>query len=164
MRKRCLLAAAGCLLALVATAQERHAIEDGRRTGSHIAYQAVTGPIPFDKPYGELTAAQRAVFLANYESFPATDEPPYPLKGLGEVYAPMYTAHQKLGRPGELFAIAMVDQEGVVESVSVYKSPDDNLSRVATAVLFNTSFKPAKCAGKPCRMEFPLVLKLLVDY
>lgn len=142
-------------------AQEHHLYKKPT-TGSNLRTKAVSGPIPFTKSYSELTAEEKASFLSRYENFPESDEPPYPLKGLQVLYGPIYEAHQKLRRHGRLEVIAMIDETGLVETVSIFKSPNNHMSKVASAVLYNTKFKPAKCSGEPCKMEFPFFIDLKV--
>ncbi len=165
MRRTLPLFIAALVAAGATTAQAReNYIEDDSNTGSHIGHRAVTGGIPFDKSWAQLDARERAMFLSVYQNFPSADEPPFPTKGLQVIYEPIYRAHQKLGRRGEIFAIAMVDAEGRTETVAVYKSPDQHMTEVVQAILFQTEFKPPRCAGKPCKMEFPVQIKLAVDY
>ncbi len=161
MQRTLPLLIAALVAAGATTAQARESyIEDDTNTGSRIAHRAVTGNIPFDKGWEQLDAREQAMFLSRYQGFPRGDEPPFPIEGLQVIYEPIYRAHQRLGRRGEVFAIAMVDSEGRTETVSVYSSPDERMTEVVQAILFSTEFKPPKCAGKPCKMEFPVNIEL----
>ena len=143
---------------------QEHHILDNPVTGSHLKHKAVSGSIPFDKTYGQLSSKEKRVFTSIYENFSEADEPTYPLKGLQELYSPIYAAHEKLGRRGKLQIIALIDEKGLVETMPVYDSPSKHMTKIASAVLFSTKFKHALCSGVPCKMEFPFFIELKVSY
>ncbi|TQV84644.1 hypothetical protein FKG94_03740 [Exilibacterium tricleocarpae] len=147
---------AGCM------ANQKHHIRDQPATGSKIPRKAVTGPIPFNKNYEELTDSEKKAFTLVYENFPPQDEPPFPIGGLEVISKPIHKAQEKRLARGSLSIIAVVDEQGVVRKAEVYESPDKYISKVATAVLFSTKFKPGKCSGTPCVMEFPFFFNFLV--
>ena len=45
-------------------------------------------------------------------------------------------------------------------AVSVFKSADPEVTRVAASVLMLFKHKPAVCAGRPCAMQFPFEVNL----
>ena len=51
-------------------------------------------------------------------------------------------------------------QDEAKTAVSVFESPDPEITRVAASVLMLSKFKPAVCAGRPCAMQFPLEVNL----
>jgi hypothetical protein len=55
-------------------------------------------------------------------------------------------------------ASVVVDSQGKPGAVTVYRSPDPQLSRLVAAALSFESFKPAVCHGQPCRMDYVLRL------
>jgi hypothetical protein len=67
---------------------------------------------------------------------------------------------QKLRVEGDLTMFVDVDSEGHAVSVSVLQSPDAQFTQAAASVLMLQEYKPAVCGGKPCRMQFPLRMKL----
>ena len=79
------------------------------------------------------------------------------------IYKPLIKHRSKQldkAREGTLFMVAMINEKGNVENVSVYESPSPIISELATTVIFNTKFSPASCDGKPCKMEFPFEFKM----
>jgi hypothetical protein len=134
--------------------------EDRPSTGSHIRRDQVTGDLPFDKTYAELTDVQRRMVQSQYEAMPESDEPPFPARGLGDLVVPLSRAHQKLSVTGFLSMHVYVDSTGTATKVDIMSSPSPELSKFAAAVAMQTKFKPAKCAGVPCAMGFPVRMTL----
>ena len=143
-----------------AAAQKQFKLKGDAPEGSKIRPTDATSPIPFNKSYKKLTAEQKDLFKATYGGLAAGEEPPFPKKGTQVIYRPIIKAHKEIARAGNLFLVAMVNEKGKVENVSVYESPADSMTQLATNVLFNTAFDPASCNGKPCKMEFPFEFKL----
>jgi len=121
------------------------------------------GPIPFDKSYGQLTAAQQNRFKLFYVALGEGDEPPFPMQGLGALYRPVTQAQQKLLVSGEFRADAEIDKEGNVVSVAVLQSPNEQVTRFMANVLLLTKFKPALCHAQPCSMGFPVKVSFKVE-
>ena len=132
-------------------------------TGSHIPVKLASSNVPFDKNYAELTDQQRAIVRADYEGLAATDVPPYPARGVEQILRPLSKAHRSLLAKGELLAIAMVDANGKVSEVSIYKTPSEHMTKLIAASLYQTEFTPATCGGEACAMEFLLNQELLSD-
>jgi len=132
--------------------------------GSHIRRDAVRGsPIPINRSYHELTPEQRASVHRWYESIAPGDEPPFPLDGLKPVHDAVRKGQAKLLVTGELFLIATVEANGVVAQVKAIGSPSPEMTKFASTVLLLTKFKPAVCAGRPCKMDFPLWYSFRVE-
>ena len=143
-----------------AAAQQQFKIKGEAIVGSKFRQIDAMSPIPFNKSYDELTAEQKELFRATYGGLADSEKPPFPVKGTQAIYKPIIKGHRDIARAGNLFLIAMVDESGKVENVSVYESPANSMTEYATAVLFNTEFEPATCAGEPCKMEFPFEFNL----
>ena len=148
------------VVATSAAAQQTFKLMGDPEIGSKFRPVEAVSLIPFDKPYGELTAEQKQIFRSNYGVLKETEKPPFPTKGLESIYKPLIKGHAKVSRGGTLFLVAMVDETGKVENVAVYESPTDSITELANAVLFNTEFEPAVCDGEPCKMEFPFEFKM----
>lgn len=130
--------------------------QDQADTGSNIKRDLVSGSaIPLNKRYSELTPEQQAVVKAQYQHMGPNDEPPFPLNGLGPIYEAIATAQQKLLVTGDLTLAVDIDSQGDATSVSVLRSPDPEMVKFAAAVLMNQKYKPASCAGVPCKMQYP---------
>ena len=117
--------------------------------------------LPRSTNYDQLTPAQKDLVRSSYDALPADDEPPYPVGGMGSLLRPLlYSAHH-IQMDGWVDAIADVGPDGVVRSVSVYKSPDPVvITPTMTQLLMLQKFKPGKCKGAPCAMPFALRVNL----
>jgi hypothetical protein len=123
----------------------------------------VFGGIPFDKPYRELTADQQNRFKLFYVALGESDEPPFPLHGLGALYRPVAKGQQRFLVSGEFRADAEIDEDGNVSAVAVLQSPSEQVTKFMANVLLLTKFKPALCGGQPCSMGFPVKVTFKVE-
>jgi len=117
-------------------------------------------PIPFNKRYHQLDERQTKIYRSYFDNLNAEDTPPFPKKGLKEVYLPLIKGHRKIGGQGELLVYAEINPKGGVNKVTVYMSPSEKLAEVGTTVMFNTQFTPPKCDGTPCTMDYPFYYDL----
>lgn len=131
---------------------------DSPAVGSNLPRRLVTGSaIPFDKPWEGLTPEQQRLFASQYEAMGPGDEPPFPRRGMQSIYRAFdRTLDGKPFDPGVLSMEVVVDAEGMPQEVRVLASPDREATRAMAAVLLAETFKPARCAGKPCKMAFPV--------
>lgn len=111
--------------------------------------------IPLNRRYSALSPSERKILNELWENIPEGDEPPFPISGLKPIHAAMAKAQEALSVEGPLDLIASVNAEGEVTEVKAIGSPSPEMTKYAAAVLFNTKFKPAICAGKTCAMQFP---------
>lgn len=125
--------------------------------GSKMRPIEATSYIPFNKKYDQLTERQKNIYRSYFEGLQKDETPPFPLGGLEEIYEPLIKGHARVGGGGELLVFSKIDKKGVVQEVTVYKSPTKKLAELVTTVMFNTKFKPAMCAGEPCGMDFPFL-------
>ncbi|MFT6047875.1 MAG: hypothetical protein ACI9WC_003593 [Arenicella sp.] len=84
--------------------------------------------IPFNKRYQTLSAEQKDIFKATYGGLASGDVPPFPKKGTQAIYRPIIKAHKEIARSGNLFLVAMVNEKGKVDNVSVYESPAESMT------------------------------------
>lgn len=155
---------AGALgLALVAGLMPAQAQSDKQlelrvqEVGSHSTGRAGRADgLPLNRSYAELDAADKALLRANYEGMPATDEPPFPAKGLLPVFMAVQTGAGKPAPLGQLTLVADVDSSGKVRHVDSFGKLDAEFARFAAQVLASTPFKPGRCAGAPCNMQYVL--------
>ena len=129
--------------------------------GSMLSRPVVSGIIPFDKTYGDLTPDQKTVLRQEYQSLGADDEPPFPQHALKRLVTPIFKEAGADHVDGKLEAAVEVDSTGSARTVSIYKSPDPKISQIATAELMQEQYKPARCKGQPCDMTFILKIDLL---
>lgn len=158
LRGAAALAVATSLNGTAQTTEPQYTIkQDDPPIGSHIRRDAVRGKaVPIDLTYQQLSPEQRAVVHSWYESIPPGDEPPFPTEGMRPIHDAVRKGQAKLLVKGELMLIATVEASGEVSSVKAIGSPSPKMVKFASTVLLLTKFKPAVCAGQPCKMDFPL--------
>ncbi|UTY59975.1 hypothetical protein [Massilia sp. erpn] len=167
MRTGRLMTLAGVVMAvsLGAVAQERFTLKrEEAQTGSHIKREAATGNIPLDKPYRDFTPEQKRIVKKPYENMKENDEPPFPEKGLAELYMTMSKVHAKVHANGLVDMEVVVDPAGKPLNVLVYSSPDEKASEIMAMALMATKYKPALCSGQPCQQNFLFRAKLTPGY
>lgn len=110
------------------------------------------------KTFDQLSATELNALRAMYQGLDPKDEPPFPLQGYKPIVDELLKIQQASGVLGRVFATVLVDENGVGQSVSFYEIPDQQLSKVITFVLIKkTQYKPARCSGQPCKMNFPFL-------
>jgi hypothetical protein len=139
--------------------------EKDARVGSNIRRNNLEGSnLPLNRSYEQLSPIERMIVHSLYEHIADGDEPPFPLNGLKDIYGPLDKAQQILADEGKLFVVATVGSDGEVKAVSVQEAPSKKMSTFAANVLLLTKFKPAKCSGQPCRMDFPVQLNFYIKH
>jgi hypothetical protein len=143
----------------------RFALESDRSSmvGSHIRSRGVSGTVPFNKSYSELTPDQQAGVKRQYLALEEGDEPPYPLHGLKPIYDWIKQAHGKLLVDGDLRLDVLVGKDGNALSVTTIGSPTPEMTKFATIVVGREKYKPAVCRGAPCDMIFRFAMKFEVE-
>ena len=114
--------------------------------------------MPFDKPYAELSPAQQVTLKSAYVEMGDGDEPPFPVAGLKAIYEPITEGQQRLMVSGTFRADVEVDERGDPVAIAVYRSPNRTVTRFVSRIVMLTKFKPASCAGSPCKMGFPVIM------
>jgi hypothetical protein len=137
--------------------------EAAPRVGTQIKAEMLRSRLPFDKTYEELSAQQLATLRDSYSHLAANDEPPYPEGGLARIGTEISRLPHNPAAHGPLVITVRVDDQGVAQSAAIYKSPDDDLASAIVAIVIKAKYKPAKCAGKPCPMEFPFIFDVGAD-
>lgn len=128
-------------------------------TGSSVRrYNLALSPVPINRSFGELSAEEQQTVRLWFDSLKTSEEPPYPVEGLRPIYAAISKAQQLILTWGKIKARAWIDVAGNVDRIEFFELPDPRLREVVTATLFPMKFKPALCAGRPCEMEFPIVV------
>lgn len=126
-------------------------------TGSHIPRQRVTGDLPVNARWSQLTGAQQNGVKAPYYALEAGDQPPFPAHGLRPLFDAVATIGEGFpGVSGTLRLYVQVGADGTATTVAAIGSPDPELTRLVSAVAVLQRYKSALCRGKPCAMIFPL--------
>lgn len=125
-------------------------------TGTTVRRPIVTNSFPVDKSYEQMTAVERNGVKAAYPLMDDADEPPFPVKSMETLYRGLVDILCLRGDPGSLSILVMIDSEGTPVSANVYDTPDPSVGKAAAQLLMLAKYKPARCAGKPCAMVFPV--------
>lgn len=126
------------------------------KVGTQALPSTADDTIPLDKPWAKLTRAQQAIVRSWYDGLSASDEPPYPIDGLQAIFSEITKVQAAVPVAGAFYAAAHVDARGKADRVTIYELPDPRLKDVLSFILIKTEYKPAKCSGKPCEMDFPI--------
>jgi Gram-negative bacterial TonB protein C-terminal len=130
--------------------------------GSNIRREVMSNSlVPLDKTYADLTPAERANWNNQYINLGAKDEPPFPARGLRDMYSLVVKGQERLRVKGKVSMVVTVDEKGQATDVSVLTSPNADMSEIVARVMMAEKFKPALCDGKPCKMEFPFRTEFL---
>jgi hypothetical protein len=162
MRRHFFLCVISLLLSSGASSQEelRYALRGDAPTGSNIPeLLARSTMIPLNKKYSELSDEQKAVLASHYERMGERDEPPFPVDGLAPIMRLLHRAQAQLLVTGPLYLIVDVGADGAAKEVKAIGSPSPEMTQLAASVLIFTKYKPAVCAGQPCRMQYPFVIE-----
>ncbi|MEX0141938.1 hypothetical protein MRBLMS1_002776 [Massilia sp. LMS1-1-1.1] len=149
-----LLVACGHTAAWAQEAPRYTLTEDMAQTGTAIKHKGVKAAIPLNYSYAQLSEEQKLAVRDQYEGMPATDEPPYPLKGLAPFLREVYAAQRILQVRGKLVLAVQVNSKGEGKEVSIFESPDDKMANFAAAAAIKQRYKPGVCGGVPCTMDF----------
>ncbi|MDQ1830934.1 MORN repeat-containing protein [Massilia scottii] len=133
--------------------------EEVPHVGSNIPRTIADGSaIPFDASYDALTEEQRHLVRGWYRMLDDSDEPPYPLRGTGNIFRAIQKLNAKNPAEGVLSMVVMVDSEGNAETANIHLSPNPDIAKLAGFVAMKEKYKPARCSGKPCSMAFPYTM------
>jgi hypothetical protein len=143
-----------------------YSIKEGTQEAGHTGIRrdrAKGFDVAVNLPYERLPAADRKALHSLYELIKEGDEPPFPLDGLQSIYKLLSKANDRFLDAGDLYFVATVDPAGQVQAVKVSQSPSEEMSQFASNLVTLTKFKPAKCAGKACTMEFPVRVTFVIE-
>jgi len=130
-------------------------------TGTHIREVAIrNGVVPFTKAYENMSDAERATVRSWYPLLDDDDEPPYPSRGTATLYKSILEVTQFTPVRGNVHLLVDVNAQGVVRDIRLISSPAPDLAKVVALLAAKQKWKPAKCAGKPCAMKFPLSISV----
>ncbi len=116
--------------------------------------------VPPWKGYAQLSAQEKDLVRAGYRALGPNDEPPYPVAGTQTLIRAVQREVVPESGEGVLHLVATVNAAGTVEQVAIKNSPDAATGVRLAALLKRSAFKPARCQGEPCAMDYPLVLTI----
>lgn len=146
------------LACVAACADDQFILYGDEQIGTRLRPELGVFPVPLDKPYHEMEERHQAIIRADYGDMSADVQPPFPRRGLAELYRPLLQANREYRDAGELMAVATVDKKGKVANVALYKTPSQRMGKLAGRLIMLTEFEPGRCADKACGGEFLLAL------
>lgn len=117
-------------------------------------------PPAFDTDWRGLNAAHRRAIQIQLGNLAVADEPPYPKAGMGDLLESIRMVAEQLSVDGRLKLVARVGANGDVESLHFEVGQRADFNRYVAALVYQTQFKGAVCAGAPCAMDFPIHLAI----
>lgn len=140
------------------------ATESAPETGTRLRKDVgSTSLYPLDKPWQRFSEEEKARVRELYEDMRPGDEPPFPARGMRPVLETLSRVMGAAGKRGVVHLEMTVDAEGKTTTFKIYEMPDLDTAKYVAAVFNSTKFKPALCAGKPCRMDFPFKVRIRLD-
>ena len=118
--------------------------------------------IPLDRPYERFTPEQKAALKSAYVNLESEDEPPFPDQGLAPILSAVSRIIGAKWYEGEVLMHVAIDAAGSAREFKLIKYPNLEIAKAVATVVAVTKFKPAKCAGQPCAMDYPLHLRLVL--
>ncbi len=122
-----------------------------------------TSLYPLDKPWQRFSEEEKARVRELYEDMRPGDEPPFPARGMQPVLEMLTRVMGAAGKRGLVHLDMTVDAEGKTTMFKIYEMPDLDTAKYVAAVFNSTKFKPASCAGRPCRMDFPFKVRIVLE-
>lgn len=92
------------------------------------------------------------------------DEPPYMLKSKMGLIHRIGTAQQKRKAWGLTELAVHIDSEGNPTAVTVFATPDPELTKWMSALFLMERYEPGLCQGKPCAMLYPFRINNTADF
>lgn len=112
------------------------------------------------KGYEQMTPEEKDLVRSSFSSLGPNDEPPYPVGGLHAILRAAQRDLDPSTAGSVVHVVASVNASGSVESVQVRSAPNSSMGIRLAALLKKSAFKPARCQGEPCAMDFPLLLSI----
>ena len=135
----------------------RYAIRAAAAGSRALKEDRVTGYVPLDSGWDELTPAQKNKIRSGYPALETGDEPPFPVKGERALFDAVARINQALGVvEGHLGVHVLIGKDGKPITVTTYGAPNPALVRAVSNLMVLQEYKPAVCHGAPCEMVYGL--------
>lgn len=116
--------------------------------------------IPLDKSYSDLNEPTLRAIREYFPKLKPQDEPPFPEKSLRALISLATAVRDQIDGTARVSVVVQVDEAGAARVTSRAESNDAQFLAGVVATLAATKFKPGRCDGKPCAMEFPIVIEV----
>lgn len=134
--------------------------QDEPETGSSLRQKIGSANVPLDKTYGQLNASSLQKVHDSFPNLSTGDEPPFPEASLRPLVSVLSELRFNVQGVAHASLVVKVNAAGQVQSVTLKDANDDSLKEAAIQVLAQAKFKPARCGGSPCDMDFPLHIEV----
>jgi hypothetical protein len=137
---------------------------DELRTGTHIRSTiGYSNLIPISKRYHEFSPDERALLRDLYVNIPEDDEPPFPSQGIAPILRDISRLISRAEMTGDVSVNVLVDASGNPSDFAFIKYPNAETAKAVAIIIGQTKFKPARCSNRPCAMEYPFRLRLVLE-
>ena len=116
---------------------------------------------PLNKPYRRFSEEEKAALRALYVDMSSSDEPPFPEDGLLHVISDIGKYANRLKKPEDVSIAVMVNEVGEATSVRLLHYESLETAKAVAYFFVKERYKPARCNGLPCTMEFPFRTRLI---
>jgi hypothetical protein len=106
---------------------------------------------PLDIGYDRFTPEQKRAFNASYPALEDSDEPPYPLQGQRDIINVIIAVQSTFDTGGDVDVYVTVDSDGKAVSVKTIGLDSQEARKAVATAAGIIKYKPARCAGQPCR-------------
>jgi len=135
-------------------------LEEQARAGIRFRRPIIeTELVALNRPYAQLPAEDIARLKSQFDGMGPNDRPPFPVNGLWSIVkntARNLIAKQNVDLEGPVWMNLQVDADGKPTSISVLKTPDEELARYMANIAMRERYEPARCDGQPCAGTLPL--------
>lgn len=141
-----------------------------------IFYINGAAPLPLDKTYEQLTDQQRQLYRSWYSGLGENDEPPFPAGGMTNLFEQTVSmrntgfgpAAVRYGVDGWYFVLVHVDENGIAHSIEISRvgnyEPSDMVKKFLGTVYMSQKYRPGRCNGIPCAMDFGVSINMTPRY
>ena len=150
----------------ISLAQEKdlaHSILADRPTiGSNVREKVGFSKVAMHKRYEDLSESDKAILRKDYVDMQANDEPPFPLYGLAPIFEKIARMHVRRENEGKVKMLVLIDANGEAQNVRFVNYPTLDTAKAIAKILVSTKFKPGRCDGTTCPMEYLFDIDLQV--
>lgn len=118
-------------------------------------------PFPLDKRFEDMSATEQDAVRSRYPALAPGDEPPFPAKGMKQILDQVRLGQTRVLEEGTMQLVVDVQADGSPAKVTMFGIEKAELITFVGNVFMHQQYKPAKCDGKPCAMQFTYALKFI---
>lgn len=134
--------------------------QDEPETSSLMRQKIGSANLPLDKAYNQLNANSLQRVRESFPNLGPNDEPPFPESSFKSLISSLSKLRFKFEGVAHVNLVVKVNAAGQVQNVTPLATNDDSLMHVVTEAVGRMKFKPARCNGVPCDMDFPLEIEI----